>query len=848
MARFILALAIGLFVGAPVFGQSGQTPPISILQSGGQLAPGFVFTTPAAGAGASKAYSNGPEIIDNMGRPVWFIPLTPPGLASDLRVQTYQGNPVLTWSQGVGFQNVTPGATTDYIADSTYHVIATVQAGNGLNADQHEFYLTPQNTALITSYDITTGDLTSVGGPASGPIFEGVVQEIDVATGTVLLEWHSLGHVALTESYEAYTAGQTTPFDYFHINSVSLDTDGNLLVSSRHTWTVYKVNRTTGAIIWRLGGKKSDFALGAGLPFAWQHDAEAVDASTIRIFDNESDGTPQLPASRVIWVHHDDTAMTASVAQSIQHPAGLSALAEGSAQSLPNGDTYVGWGILGRFSEFDPSGTLLFDGSEPVGFGSYRGYRFPWVGNPTTTPTITALANADGTVTIHAIWNGATEVATWNVMGGTSSGSLTSVGTGAWNGLDTTLTVTTNATNLQVVAVDSMGATLGQSAVITGPFATTIPEITVPPISQTIASGDTVVFSVGATGGELSYLWSVNGSAFVAGLNGPTFSGINGPTLVIQGTTAALAGSITCTVSNSAGSVTSAAATLTMSTTSDVGRLIDVSCRSSAGSGSAELITGFAVGGGGASSSMPVLIRASGPALIPFNVPSPLADPELQLFSVAAGSNLLASDSGWGGDAAISAAAATAGAFAWTDPTSLDSALVQTLSPGPYTANILGATGDTGTVLAEVYDETPAGTFAPGMPHLTNVSARAVVGTGGNVLVAGFVIGGTTSKTVLIRASGPALGQFGLTGTIPDPALQLYSLAAAGTTLLASNDDWGGDPEIAAAASVGAFAWSDPASSDCALLVTLPPGAYTANITGINGSSGVALVEVYEVP
>ena len=99
------------------------------------------------------------------------------------------------------------------------------------------------------------------------------------------------------------------PFDYFHINSAKLDTDGNILVSSRHTWTVYKINRTSGAIMWRLGGKKSDYALGTGLPFAWQHDVEAVDATTLRIFDNESDGVPVLPYSRVIWVNHDDTAM-----------------------------------------------------------------------------------------------------------------------------------------------------------------------------------------------------------------------------------------------------------------------------------------------------------------------------------------------------------------------------------------------------------------------------------------------------------------------------------------------------------------------------------------------------------
>jgi hypothetical protein len=833
-----------------MFAQAGPPPPVTVTQSGGQLADGFMFITPAAGAGASTAYSSGAEIIDNMGRPVWFHPLAAGGVASDLRVQTYQGNPVLTWSQGIGFEVPIVGATTDYIADTSYNVIATVQAGNGFDADQHEFYLTPQGTALITIYNTVMGDLTSVGGPASGPILEGVVQEIDVATGMVLLEWHSLDNVPLTESNFAYSPGQTVAYDYFHVNSASLDTDGNLLISSRHTWTVYKVNRSTGAIIWRLGGKSSDFTLGAGLPFAWQHDAVAIDASTIRIFDNESDGTAVMPASRAIWVTHDDGAMTATLARSIQHPAGLSALAEGSAQSLPNGNTFVEWGILGRFSEFDPSGNLLFDASEPAGFGSYRGYRFPWTSVPTTSPTLTVQANSDGTTTVHAIWNGATNVATWNLMGGSSAGSLSSVGSTPWNGLDTTLTLTTSATNLQLVGMDSTGAVVGQSAVVTGPFASAPPTITVQPISQTVAVGDTAVFRVTATGSNLTYSWGGFPVAFPQMLGPiPLFTGTDGPTLVVERNSSLSEGPYSCTISNSAGSVTSTIVSLAVSSTTDVGRLVNVSCRAPVGTGPNALVAGFAVGGVNASGVESVLIRASGPALSQFGVPGLLSDPQLQLFSTASGTVLMGSDAGWGGSSAISNEAAAVGAFAWTDPASADSALVESLTPGPYTANVTGASGDTGVSLVEVYDGTPAGTFTSATPHLINVSARAQVGSGENQLVAGFVIGGSTSKTVLIRASGPALEQFGVTGVVSDPEVQLYGLGTGSSVLLASNDDWGGDPLIsAAAAAVGAFAWTDPASSDCALLVTLAPGAYTANVTGANGASGVALIEIYEDP
>jgi hypothetical protein len=387
---------------------------------------------------------------------------------------------------------------------------------------------------------------------------------------------------------------------------------------------------------------------------------------------------------------------------------------------------------------------------------------------------------------------------------------------------------------------------VGQSAVITGPFALAAPVITAQPDSQTVAVGDAVVLKVQATGPSLTYSWTTPVVALPAEL-GPTFSGLDGPTLVIRGVTGEVTGNYTCTVSNSGGSATSGIATLRVSSTPDVGRLVNVSCRAQAGTGANQLIAGFAVGGVFASGSDSVLVRASGPALVPFGVTGTLPDPELQLFGTAQGNTLLASNSGWGGSAAISGAAADVGAFAWTDPSSLDSALLATLAIGPYTANISGASGDSGVALAEVYDETPAGSFTPATAHLVNVSARAAVGTGTNVLIAGFVIGGSTCRTVLIRASGPALEQFGVTGAISDPELQLFGGGAGGTTLIASNDDWGGDPEIVLAASlVGAFAWTDPNSADCALLVTLYPGEYTAEVLGLNGASGVALVEVYE--
>jgi hypothetical protein len=206
---------------------------------------------------------------------------------------------------------------------------------------------------------------------------------------------------------------------------------------------------------------------------------------------------------------------------------------------------------------------------------------------------------------------------------------------------------------------------------------------------------------------------------------------------------------------------------------------------------------------------------------------------------------VLGTNNGWGGNPAVASAAASVGAFSWNNATSHDSALIENLPNGPYTTQIAGQSGDTGAALVEVYDETPSGTYTPTSPRLVNILTRVKVGSGGGTLIAGFVIGGSTARTVLIRASGPALASFGVSGALPDPQLVLYS----GSTELASNSGWGGEMEIAStAAAVSAFAWNDPASHDSAILVTLPPSPYTAQASGANGDIGVALVEVYEVP
>jgi hypothetical protein len=259
--------------------------------------------------------------------------------------------------------------------------------------------------------------------------------------------------------------------------------------------------------------------------------------------------------------------------------------------------------------------------------------------------------------------------------------------------------------------------------------------------------------------------------------------------------------------------------------------LANLSVRTAAGSGAQTLIVGFAVSGG----SKPLLVRGVGPALSAFGVGGVLADPRLDLFR-SGNTAAIASNDNW--DASAAATFNAVGAFALTNG-SRDAALVTTLDAGSYTAQVGSTGGATGITLVELYDAA-AGNGA----KLSNVSARSQVGTGAEILVAGFNIAGTGPRTLLIRAVGPGLSPFGVTGVLADPKLELFRANA--TAAFASNDNW----ESSAAATftqVGAF--NLPAGSrDAVLLVTLEPGSYTAQVSGVGGTTGVALVEVYDVP
>ncbi len=416
-------------------------------------APGLVFLAPKGGRG-----QDGPMIIDDSGKLVWSHPIGHGDLATDFRVQSYEGKPVLTWWEGRLFTG--DGAGTGVIYDTSYRRIASVRAGNGYPFDLHEFTITPQGTALITVYQRFRKDLRNWHGTSAGRIVDAVVQEIDIKTGLVLFEWHSVGDVGLSESFMPPPTKRGFEWDYFHLNSAAVDADGNFIISGRHTWTIYKVGRATGRVFWRLGGKRSDFKLGPGVKFAWQHDAIPRADGTLTLFDNDAGTVPVRKNSRAMTLVLDEKKRTATVKTAFTHPGGLSAATQGNVQLLPNGDQFVGWGSRGVFSEFSPSGELLFDGRVARGNDTYRAYRMPWTGTPVTPPKLAATTKG-GQTTVKASWNGATQVARWDVLG--AGGAV--VGSAARSGFETSVTVPAQA-SVAVRALDASGNALASSATV----------------------------------------------------------------------------------------------------------------------------------------------------------------------------------------------------------------------------------------------------------------------------------------------------------------------------------------------------------------------------------------------
>ena len=453
-------------------------------QGGGE--EGYIFCAPKNGPDEASPSQDGAMIFDGRGDLVWFWPLESEEQdVMDFKVQSYRGEDVLTFWVGT---HTGYGQGEYLILDSSYEEVGRVSAANGYAGDHHEFLITPDNTALITIYGEVEGfDLSSMGGSREGKVLDGIVQELDIESGELLFEWHSLEHVDLQESYaKVPKESEKWYFDYFHINSIEVDNDSNLLISARRTSTIYKVDRTTGDVIWRLGGKKSDFEMGSGTRIAYQHDARRQDDGTITVFDNGDFEVDEQSYGLVLEV--DEEKMSVDLLQEYPNPEGKLCATQGSMQILPHTqNAFIGWGSNPLMSEFSREGELLFSASFPPEVESYRAFRFPWRGEPQRRrggrggggrggrgggrgggerPALVAErvgGGEEGLVRAYASWNGATEVASWELLGGSDPRRMNPVVEVPREGFETAIEVSTAEPYVGVRARDALGRVLAYS-------------------------------------------------------------------------------------------------------------------------------------------------------------------------------------------------------------------------------------------------------------------------------------------------------------------------------------------------------------------------------------------------
>jgi hypothetical protein len=403
-------------------------------------------------------------IVGPSGRLIWFHPVKD-GQALNLQLQHYLGQPVLTWWQGPLSVNhgTIFGQGEDVIASTSYRTVAVVHGANGYTPDLHEFEITPQGTAFLDEYVAVPRNLTSLGGPSNGTVLDCVVQELDIRTGQVLWEWHSLGHVPLTRSYLPAPTNPRLWFDYFHINSIEQLPDGNVLISSRNTWAIYEISRRTGRVLWTLGGKHSSFTMDPGTNFEWQHDARMHPGGIVSLFDDASSPAEE-PQASAKFLRLNTATMTARLVARYTHSPPLLAGLAGNTQLLANRDVFVGWGGGPDFSEFAPGGRQIFNGAFPVGVGSYRAFRFRWEARPRTRPAVAAVPAQPGGLTVYASWNGATQVTRWRVLAGPRPGALRALGPSVpRTGFETAIALHSRPVYLAVQALDGAGRVLGTS-------------------------------------------------------------------------------------------------------------------------------------------------------------------------------------------------------------------------------------------------------------------------------------------------------------------------------------------------------------------------------------------------
>ncbi len=710
--------------------------------------------------------------------------------------------------------------TTVYVADTGNHSIRAVTAAGTVST-------LAGATGLI-------GIADGVGGAASFAYPYGLAVD---GSGTVYVADHNNHTIRKVTSGGGVTtlaggAGLSGSADgsggaarFNGPTGVAVDGSGNVYVADADNHTIRKIT---------AGGLVSTFAGAAG-------QSGAADGAGGNARFNKPQGIAVDAAGNVYVADTNNHAIrkitTAGIVSTLAGALGQTGTADGTGGS----------------ARFNSPYAVAVGGSGDVYVADYANYTIRKV---TSTGTVTTLAGSAG---ISGDVDGFVGIARFNQTYGIAADAAGNVYVAdtynrsirkiSGSGVSTLNGSLSRFYYPQGIAVDSSGNLYiadGDNQTVTKATFVASPPGGTPVNNQTVTVGQNATFALTSPATNVTYQWQVstdNGATFSNVVNDSTYSGATSSTLTVSGVTAALNGrKYRLQLSNAAGSSTSATATLTVTGApppTGTARLINLSVRTQAGAADNAVFVGLAISG---ASSKQMVIRGIGPGLTQFSVANAMPNPQLTLFNSV--STPLASNTGWStaaNAAAMPAAFSAVGAFALT-PGSGDSAIVQPLNSGVYNAQIASSSAATaGIALAEFYD---ADTGTP-TTRLINASARAQVGVGTAALTAGFVILGDGQERVLIRGIGPALTQFSVAGALVAPRLTVFNSAGA---VIATNAGWDGSATLSGAfTQVGAFALT-PGAADCALILSLPAGTYTVQLSGANNTTGAGLIELYEVP
>ena len=674
------------------------------------------------------------------------------------------------------------------------------------------------NTSATQTYTVTVGKGTPT--ITSGPTASSITYGQTLASSSLTGGSASIaGTFAFTNAGVAPALGTSTqsvtftPTNAANYNSVTTNVSVNVgkapagisIVNTTQTYTGKPISVTTSL---------SPSTLSAAVVYYPGFNAP-TEAGTYYVLVNVVDNTYYGSQSSVL------TILPATQTVSIATPATLSIGVPASLSATSTSNGPITYSVVSGNAILSGSTLTALDGNPVTIKATQSGTNDYQAASSTITltaspikpaisvqPVSTVTVNQGSSTTLSVTATGTAPTYQW-YLGSTAIAGATSA----------TYTITSassvSAGSYTCVVTNTLGSVTSTPEVVS---VIITPTITSNPVSQLVRSGSSATFTVNASGTSPTYQWNLNGTP-IAGATSASY------TVTASSSTT---GNYTCTITNAAGSVTTPAATLTLNTT----HLANLSSRAIVGT--SNLTVGFVSTG---SVSKSILLRGDGPSLANYGVTGVLANPVLTLYNSSGTS--LASNSAWGGASSLSSIFTQVGAFPLT-AASNDAVLNQSLSSGTYSAIVSGANSSTGAAMVEIYDADPTGATS----RLVNISARGMVGTGSSIMTGGFVITGNSTETVLIRAVGPTLSTYGVTGVLAQPTLTVYN--ASGTSV-ASNTVWGGGSTLSSAMTqVGAFALPTT-SADSAVLVTLPAGAYTVQVSGVNGTTGNALVEIYEV-